>query len=106
MGGTKRFAATTLPHDGGIQRPAASPLKYHDCLPLVRDAQAGDLANSRRLTREQRTKRLHDVLPDFLRVMLDPARLWIVLPVIERFFIEQPPVRLEEQCLRGRGALV
>ena len=57
-----RFAASFIPDDG--------------CLPLVRDADGIDPARGEL---QEFADALHDRLPDLLRVMFNPACLWIDL---------------------------
>jgi hypothetical protein len=46
------------------------------------------------------------VLPNLLGVVFDPARLRIDLPVIARDAVDDAMLRIEEQGLGGRGALI
>ena len=47
-----------------------------------------------------------DILPDFLGVVFHPAGLRINLPMLARGVVQNLPARVEENRLRGGGALV
>src|SRR5437868_2972487 len=105
MLGADAVAATTLPYDRRAERLPGRAIKHHDRLALVRDAEARNVRDSRSLTSQQCLQGIEGVLPDFLRVVLDPTRLRIMRFVTSRLAIETVPLAVKQQHLRCRCAL-
>jgi hypothetical protein len=97
----KRLPAPALPDHGRMQRTAAAAFEDHHGLALVGQAQAGDFRDPPGVTRHEGLQNRERVAPDLLRIVLDPARLGIVLSVIPALAIQDPAGGFEEQRLGG-----
>ena len=97
--------AAVLPDDGRRQRPAAAPVPEDDGLALVGDADGGDPVRAARLL-DQRAGRGAGQLPDFLRILLDPAGLRE--PAVEFMLGEAEALAagVEQHGARARRAFV
>ena len=89
-----------------VERFARVFLEDDDRLALVGDAQAQQIVFRLGIIRQQGVDRAQGVVVDFLRVVLDPTRLRIVLLVIQRRLVEQAAIRREQQGFGRGGALI
>ncbi len=100
-----RGGAPVLPDDRGRQRFAGLAVPEHDRLALVGDADRGDpLRPAAALDR--RTRHREGLVPDFRRVVLDPAAFRIMLDQFGGFARKTCPVGREQHRPGGSGALV
>lgn len=93
--------AAVLPDDGLRERPATRPLPEQGRLALVGDPDSRDLAWAHSGPGQHLAGRPELGLPEQLRVVLDPARLRIVLGMLLLGHLQQGRVLVEEQ---GTGA--
>ncbi len=75
------IAAPALPNDGVVQRLPRGAIEDEHGLALVGQAQAGECGQPVRIAGGNVMNHRQHVLPDFLRVVFDPARLRINLLV-------------------------
>jgi hypothetical protein len=90
----------------GMQRAAGATLEHDNRFALIGDGEGRDLADPGGLAVQQRAQHGEGVLPYLLGIVLDPAGLRVVLRVLKCLAIKRTPVRIEEQGLRGGGALI
>src|SRR5204862_6869437 len=99
----KRRGAAVLPSDRIVHGAAARPVPQHRGLALVRDADGGDgsIRGSNRFAAGR-----DDAGPDLLRVLLEPARLRIMLRQLDTGRVVHPARRLERRRAGAGRALV
>jgi hypothetical protein len=104
--GANGIAAAALPDDGVMQRAAGLAIEDQNGFALVGDAQSGEPGKSFAVASGDFTDHGEHIAPDFFGVVFDPAGLRINLAMIARGFVEDFAGRIEEDGLRGGGALV
>ena len=77
---TRARRTSILPDDGVADRLARSAIPHHRRLALVRDADGGDVRRTQARAIQRLVRCLNLRGPDFLRIVLHPARLWKNLP--------------------------
>src|SRR5207245_2543142 len=98
--------APILPDEGARHRPAVLARPEHAGLTLIRQTQRRQITA---LNTGRRQGLGHDRghgLPDFLSIMLDPARLRIVLRKLARSAADRLPLRVVNDGPRAGCALI
>ena len=80
--GDERIHARILPDQRVVQGPAGVPIPEHGGFALVGDADRGEIGGAEPGAGQRGTDHLLGVGEDFDWVVLDPAGLWIDLPVL------------------------
>jgi hypothetical protein len=104
--GAKGIAAAALPDDGVVQRAAGFAIEDENGFALVRDAEDGKAGKCFAVASGDVADHGEHIAPDFFGVVFDPTWLRINLAVIAGGFVKHPARGVEEDGLRGGGALV
>ena len=102
----ERRRPAALPHDGAMDRRARRPVPDDCGLALVGDPDGGDVGRAHTRLGERHGRRLSHRGPDLFRVVLDPARLRIVLGQLSIAARDDSPVGVDDESRRARRSLV
>ena len=99
----KRRGAAVLPNDRIVHGATARPVPQHRGLALVRDTDGGDgsIRSNNRFAAGR-----DDAGPDLLRIVLDPARLRIMLRQLDMGRVVHPARRVEQDRAGAGRALI
>src|SRR5439155_6884640 len=98
--------AATLPDDGAVHGAARRALPQHRGLALVGDADGRDLGRRDSRGAQSLADRLRRRLPDLPGVVLDPARLRVVLRKLDVAASPHRALRIHHERAGARGALI
>ena len=98
--------APVLPDNGIVDRLAGGAVPDNRGLTLIGDADAGDIAGRKPRLRHRRADGGNDGLPDFFRVVLDPAGRWKYLPEFLLGDGERLQCRIEHDRARRSRTLI
>jgi hypothetical protein len=93
-----RLAAAVLPDDRVVDRLACAAVPQHGGFALVRDAHAGEVARGKARSCQRLARGGQLRLPDFLGVVLDPARLRVDLPKLALRHRNDAALRIEDDA--------
>ena len=103
---TDLFAPSALPDNGVVKGSPRFSVENDNGFALVGQAETGDGTEICPVTIDQRRQYPECVLPDFFGVVLDPSRLRVDLPMIERLCILHSTCFVEQDGFGRGGALV
>src|SRR6185503_2076313 len=101
-----RRGAPVLPHDRAMDGASRAAIPEDDGLALVRDSERGDVARPDPRAPARLAEHSKRDAPDLLRVVLDPARLRIVLRELRVGTSDDASGAIEDQGRRPRGSLI
>jgi len=102
----QRVGTGILPDQGRTDRVAGVPVPQYGRLPLVGDAECGDLVRRDAGLGNRRGRDLLEVAPDLRRVVFHPAWLGEQLLMLALGYRDQTAVMVEQNATCRGGALV